>query len=132
MTKIIWDWSKISAILLVLLYVPWATFFLEVMLPFPTFKFKSYFGWWNSCYLTSIYSKEYEDLSIKAKSRFSISLRSLTQPMSLGEIARTWDNCARAVISEYAQQSGGGTFSSKYGTWENCLSAAWVKEEWRR
>lgn len=45
--------------------------------------------------------------------------------MSLGQIARTWDVCARAVISEHAQQSGGGTFSSKYGTWENCLSAAW-------
>lgn len=69
-------------------------------------------------------SKEFEDLSVKAKSRFSISLRSLSQPMSLKEIARTWDICARAVISEYAQQSGGGTFSSKYGTWENCLSAA--------
>lgn len=68
-------------------------------------------------------SKEHEDLSMKAKSRFSISLRSLSQPMSLGEIARTWDICARAVISEYAQQSGGGSFSSKYGTWENCLSA---------
>ncbi|XP_073288252.1 mediator of RNA polymerase II transcription subunit 15a-like isoform X1 [Primulina huaijiensis] len=69
-------------------------------------------------------SKEYEDLSRKAKSRFSISLRTLAQPMSLGEIARTWDICARAVISEYAQQSGGGTFSSKYGTWEDCLSTA--------
>ncbi|KAL5781399.1 hypothetical protein ACOSP7_006428 [Xanthoceras sorbifolium] len=69
-------------------------------------------------------SKEYEDVSVKAKSRFSISLRSLSQPMSLGDIARTWDVCARAVISEYAQQSGGGSFSSKYGTWENCLSAA--------
>ncbi|XP_042063123.1 mediator of RNA polymerase II transcription subunit 15a-like isoform X2 [Salvia splendens] len=69
-------------------------------------------------------SKEYEDLSIKAKSRFSISLRSLTQPMSLEHIARTWDNCARAVISEYAQKSGGGTFSSKYGTWDDCRSAA--------
>lgn len=68
-------------------------------------------------------SKEYEDLSVKAKSRFSISLRSISQPMSLGEIARTWDVCARAVISEHAQQSGGGSFSSKYGTWENCLSA---------
>jgi len=69
-------------------------------------------------------SKEYEDLSVKAKSRFSISLRSLSQPMSLDEIARTWDVCARAVISEHAQQSGGGSFSSKFGTWENCLSAA--------
>ncbi|XP_034903915.2 mediator of RNA polymerase II transcription subunit 15a isoform X2 [Populus alba] len=69
-------------------------------------------------------SKEYEDLSIKAKFRFSICLRSLPQPMSLGDIARTWDFCARAVISEHAQQSGGGTFSSKYGSWENCVSAA--------
>nr|KYP56775.1 hypothetical protein KK1_003022 [Cajanus cajan] len=67
-------------------------------------------------------SKENEDLSVKAKSRFSISLRSLSQPMSLGEIARTWDVCARTVISEHAQQSGGGSFSSKYGTWENCLT----------
>lgn len=70
-------------------------------------------------------SKEYEDLSSKAKSRFSISLRNLSQPMSLGEIAKTWDACARAVILEYAQRSGGGSFSSIYGTWEDCLSAAW-------
>lgn len=69
-------------------------------------------------------SKEYEDLSVKAKSRFSISLRSLSQPMSLGDIARTWDACARMVISEYAQERGGGSFSSRYGSWENCLSAA--------
>ncbi|XP_059649293.1 mediator of RNA polymerase II transcription subunit 15a-like isoform X2 [Cornus florida] len=69
-------------------------------------------------------SKEYEDLSVKAESRFIISLRSLPQPMSLREIARTWDVCARAVISEHAQQSGGGSFSSKYGTWEYCVSAA--------
>ncbi|XP_028778373.1 mediator of RNA polymerase II transcription subunit 15a isoform X3 [Neltuma alba] len=68
--------------------------------------------------------KESEDLSAKVKSRFGISLRSLSQPMSLGEIARTWDICARTVISEHAQQSGGGSFSSKYGTWENCLSTA--------
>lgn len=70
------------------------------------------------------HSKEYEDLSIKARSRFSASLRSLSQPISLGDIARTWDFCARAVISEYAQQSGGGSFSSKYGTWEDCMTAA--------
>lgn len=68
------------------------------------------------------FSMENEDLSAKAKSKFSISLRSLSQPMSLGAIARTWDVCARTVISEYAQQSGGGTFSSKYGTWEDCLA----------
>ncbi|BBN68564.1 Mediator of RNA polymerase II transcription subunit 15a, partial [Prunus dulcis] len=64
-------------------------------------------------------SKEYEDLSVKAKSKFSISLRSISQPMSLGEIARTWDVCARAVISEHAQQSGGGSFSSKFSKVNN-------------
>ncbi|CAJ1951339.1 unnamed protein product [Sphenostylis stenocarpa] len=67
-------------------------------------------------------SNENEDLSVKAKAKFSTSLRSLSQPMSLGDIARTWDVCARSVISEHAQQSGGGSFSSKYGTWENCLT----------
>ncbi|KAE9616109.1 hypothetical protein Lal_00017762 [Lupinus albus] len=66
-------------------------------------------------------SKENENLSVKAELRLSISLRSLSQPMSLGEIAKTWDVCARRAISEHAQQSGGGTFSSKYGTWEDCF-----------
>ncbi|KAI4383923.1 hypothetical protein MLD38_009706 [Melastoma candidum] len=69
-------------------------------------------------------SKEYEDLSAKTKARFSISLRSLSQPMSLKEIARTWDKCAWGVVQEYAQQHGGGSISSKYGTWESCMTAA--------
>ncbi|KAG1361434.1 mediator of RNA polymerase II transcription subunit 15a [Cocos nucifera] len=68
-------------------------------------------------------SGETDDLSVKAKSRFSISLRGLSQPMSLGEMARTWDACARKVIAEYAQQTGGGSFSSRYGAWENCVGA---------
>ena len=66
------------------------------------------------------YSKENEDLSMKTKSRFSMSLHSLSEPMTLGEIVMTWDVSARAIISEYAQQSGGGSFSSKYGTWQKC------------
>ncbi|OWM87307.1 hypothetical protein CDL15_Pgr022414 [Punica granatum] len=65
----------------------------------------------------------YEDLSAKAKSRFIISLCRLSQPMSLKDIARTWDNCSRAVILEYAEQSGGGSFSSKYGMGENIQTA---------
>ncbi|KAL9668082.1 hypothetical protein QQ045_002456 [Rhodiola kirilowii] len=68
-------------------------------------------------------SNDDEDLSMKAKSKFSISLRTLSQPMSLGDIARTWDLCARAVVSEYAQASGGGSFSSRYGSWESVLSS---------
>ncbi|CAL9133498.1 unnamed protein product [Musa acuminata var. zebrina] len=67
--------------------------------------------------------RESDDLSVKAKSRFIISLRALSQPMSLGEMARTWDACVRKVITEFAQQTGGGTFSSRYGAWENCISA---------
>lgn len=67
-------------------------------------------------------SKEFEDLSTKAKTKFSISLRCLSQPMSLGEMAKTWDACVRKVILEYAQQFGGGSFSSTYGTWEKCVA----------
>lgn len=64
-----------------------------------------------------------DDLSTKARSKFSILLRGLAEPMSLREIARTWDACARKVIAEYAQQTGGGSFSSSYGCWENCVGA---------
>lgn len=67
-----------------------------------------------------------QDLSVKVKSKLNLSLRSLLEPLSLERIIMTWDFCARSVLSEYAQQNGGGSFSSKYGTWENCLSAAWI------
>ncbi|XP_024985083.1 mediator of RNA polymerase II transcription subunit 15a-like isoform X3 [Cynara cardunculus var. scolymus] len=67
-------------------------------------------------------SKEYEDLSVKAQWRFGSCVRQLSEPMSLEEMVRTWDVCARTVISEYAQQSDGGTFSTKYGAWEDCLT----------
>ncbi|KAH7848470.1 hypothetical protein Vadar_003117 [Vaccinium darrowii] len=63
-------------------------------------------------------SKECDDLSLNAKSRFSISLRNHSQHISLGEIAKTWDACARAVILEYAQRNGGGSFSTIYGMQE--------------
>ncbi|KAJ4836310.1 hypothetical protein Tsubulata_004537 [Turnera subulata] len=67
-------------------------------------------------------SEEHGNLSGKAKVKLNKSLRSLEQPMSLAEIARAWDSCARAVISEYALQNGGGNVFSKYGTWESCLT----------
>ncbi|MQM05918.1 hypothetical protein Taro_038735 [Colocasia esculenta] len=65
--------------------------------------------------------RESEDLSAKAMSRFSMSLRSLSQPISLRDMVRTWDVCARKVIEDYAQQNGGGSFSSRYGSWESCV-----------
>jgi PAX-interacting protein 1 len=63
-----------------------------------------------------------DDLSSKAKSKFGILLRGLAEPMSLREIAKTWDACARKVIEEYAQKTGGGSFSSSYGCWESCVA----------
>ncbi|CAN6697310.1 unnamed protein product [Malus baccata var. baccata] len=67
---------------------------------------------------------ELEDFSAKVKSKLNMSLRRLMEPLSLGEIARTWDICVRAVVAEYAEQNGGGNLSSKYGGWEDCMSAA--------
>ncbi|WOL11985.1 mediator of RNA polymerase II transcription subunit 15a [Canna indica] len=67
--------------------------------------------------------RESDDLSLKARSRFITSLGMLSQPISLQEMARTWDACASEVILEFAQQIGGGTFSSRYGTWESCVGA---------
>ncbi|KAG6601093.1 Mediator of RNA polymerase II transcription subunit 15a, partial [Cucurbita argyrosperma subsp. sororia] len=66
-----------------------------------------------------------EDLSLQAREKFNMSVRSLAHPFSISEVARTWDMCARDVISEYARQNGGGSFSSKYGSWEDCLHTAW-------
>ncbi|XP_078444073.1 mediator of RNA polymerase II transcription subunit 15a-like isoform X2 [Wolffia australiana] len=65
------------------------------------------------------------DLSAKARSRFSMSLRCLAQPMSLKEMASTWEMCAQRVVEDCACKLGGGTFTftSTYGTWENCVGA---------
>ncbi|KAJ6304334.1 hypothetical protein OIU77_018075 [Salix suchowensis] len=73
--------------------------------------------------LPSSLSKEPEDLSEKTKMRFSTALRNLSEPMSLLEIARTWDACARTVLLEHVEPLGGERFSSRYGKWENCLAA---------
>ncbi|RID43491.1 hypothetical protein BRARA_I00348 [Brassica rapa] len=62
---------------------------------------------------------KFEDLSARARSRFSLSMK---EAMSLKEIAKVWDECARATMLEYAERHGGGTFSSKYGRWESVLA----------
>nr|XP_034921219.1 mediator of RNA polymerase II transcription subunit 15a-like [Populus alba] len=69
-------------------------------------------------------SEKHDDLSVKARVKLNLHLRSLLQPMSIGEMARTWDKCARTATSEHAVKNGGGCVFSKYGTWENCFSAA--------
>ncbi|XP_020882611.1 probable mediator of RNA polymerase II transcription subunit 15c isoform X3 [Arabidopsis lyrata subsp. lyrata] len=67
---------------------------------------------------------KYEDLSARTRSRFSLSMTELSEPGSLKEIAKTWNDCARATMVEYAERHGGGTFSSKYGAWETVLRAS--------
>ncbi|KAL6124831.1 hypothetical protein ACLB2K_077340 [Fragaria x ananassa] len=74
--------------------------------------------------LTMEVGDELEDLSAKVMSKVSRSLRTLKEPLSLGDIATVWDTCAREIVCEYAQQNGGGSFNSKYGTWEDILTVA--------
>lgn len=65
-------------------------------------------------------AEEGKYLWMKAKSNFSLSLRKFSQPISVKEMAEAWDVCAREVFHEFAEQIGGGNFSSTYGKWENC------------
>jgi len=67
--------------------------------------------------------KKYEDLSSRAKANFHAAVRTLPQPMSLKVLAMNWDVCARSAVTEYAQQCGGGSFSSRFGAWESCANA---------
>ncbi|VFQ92166.1 unnamed protein product [Cuscuta campestris] len=63
----------------------------------------------------------------EVKLRFTASLRQLSEPMSIREMAKTWDSCAREVFSEFmTHQMGGGrrSFSSVHGAWEECDAAA--------
>ncbi|OAP11165.1 hypothetical protein AXX17_AT2G06680 [Arabidopsis thaliana] len=67
---------------------------------------------------------KYEDLSARTRSRFSLSMKELSEPGFSKGIAQTWNDCARATMVEYAERHGGGTFSSKYGAWETVLRAS--------
>ncbi|KAK2652031.1 hypothetical protein Ddye_011887 [Dipteronia dyeriana] len=68
-------------------------------------------------------TEESADLMAKTRLRFNRSLRQLSEPMSLAEMAESWDVCARDVYREFAKQLGGECFSSRYGTWENYVIA---------
>ncbi|KAL2501981.1 mediator of RNA polymerase II transcription subunit 15a-like [Forsythia ovata] len=68
-------------------------------------------------------AEEVKVMWTKAKSKFSLLLRKFSQPISIKEMAKTWDVCAREVFREFVQNFGGGDFSSTYGKWENCVVA---------
>ncbi|CAN1343811.1 Mediator of RNA polymerase II transcription subunit 15a [Linum perenne] len=67
-----------------------------------------------------------DEFSVKGKSRLEVCLGSLHQPLSLEDIAKSWGACVRGVITEYAMQNGGGSFSSRYGTWETVSNDEYV------
>ncbi|KAM7505198.1 hypothetical protein LguiB_004102 [Lonicera macranthoides] len=73
--------------------------------------------------LSTLVSENPEDLIENVKVAFGLSLRKLPQPVSLREMARTWDVCARAVFTEFANGMRGKSYSSRYGNWESCITA---------
>ncbi|TXG70242.1 hypothetical protein EZV62_005177 [Acer yangbiense] len=68
-------------------------------------------------------SEESANLMAKTRLRFNRSLRQLSEPMSLADMAKSWNVCAREVYREFAQQLGGECLSSRYGAWENYVIA---------
>lgn len=68
-----------------------------------------------------MYSMESGDLPSKAMSKFNKSLQLVSQPISLGTMAKLWDASIREIMLEYAHQYGGGTFSSRVACWQTCV-----------
>ncbi|XP_039135303.1 mediator of RNA polymerase II transcription subunit 15a-like [Dioscorea cayenensis subsp. rotundata] len=66
-------------------------------------------------------SMESGDLPSKAMSKFNKSLQLVSQPISLGTMAKLWDASIREIMLEYAHQYGGGTFSSRVACWQTCV-----------
>ncbi|CAI9782886.1 unnamed protein product [Fraxinus pennsylvanica] len=59
-------------------------------------------------------AEEVKVLWTKVKSDFSLLLRKCSQPISLKEMAKTWDVCAREVFREFVQKFGGEDYSLRW------------------
>lgn len=57
-----------------------------------------------------------------AREEFEGNVRRLQTPLSVSNIATTWDECARNSLNEYAHQQGGGNFATTFGVWESILT----------
>ncbi|KAD5317458.1 hypothetical protein E3N88_17404 [Mikania micrantha] len=66
------------------------------------------------------WGKLYEEMLTK----FDLSLYGVTGKSSLQDMARKWDASARAVMTEFMQKRGVKSFSSMYGSWENCKNSS--------
>ncbi|KAL6885622.1 hypothetical protein ACP4OV_010401 [Aristida adscensionis] len=64
---------------------------------------------------------KFSSISDAVAASFKRVLRCLREPRSVTEMARAWDDCVRAAVTEYASRHGGGTTSSRLGPWESCV-----------
>ncbi|MCO5577028.1 hypothetical protein L7F22_030850 [Adiantum nelumboides] len=60
-------------------------------------------------------------LPVQAWETFKRTARGLPQPVLLGDMVKAWDSSAYDTILEAAIGQGGGSFSSRYGTWKPCV-----------
>lgn len=60
-------------------------------------------------------------ISNSVHAAFSLALKNLPESHSIKDIAKAWDTCVRTAVTKLAQQFGGGTFSSRFGSWERCM-----------
>lgn len=74
--------------------------------------------------LISDNSEPWEMLYGETMTRFDLSLREVPGKISLGDMARNWDASARSVMTEFVEKRGGKSFSSRYGSWENCINSS--------
>ncbi|GAA0165966.1 general transcription factor [Lithospermum erythrorhizon] len=64
-------------------------------------------------------TEEVQEITQKAASKFSRSIRKLADPMSVSVMVKAWDVSAREVYHECAKNFGGESFSSRYGRWKD-------------
>ncbi|MCO5591247.1 hypothetical protein L7F22_045228 [Adiantum nelumboides] len=60
-------------------------------------------------------------LPSQAWDAFKRTVCCLPQPVLLGDMVKAWDSSAYDTILEAAIGQGGGSFSSRYGTWKPCV-----------
>lgn len=60
------------------------------------------------------------ELVMKAKLKLQGYLRCLPHPLSIKDIMMSWEKCIREAVCDHVKKFGGGSFTSKYGSWEKC------------
>jgi hypothetical protein len=59
-------------------------------------------------------------VAITARENFSATVRRQMAPLSIGAMARCWDQSVREAVADLALSQGGGCFSNTVGVWMHC------------